>query len=78
VALEIVDAAGREMKAWSELRELKDHLAGAVDPAAAATVRWKVKVDGQALLLARYPLTVRATVLDVAGHEARATLEVAR
>jgi hypothetical protein len=41
-------------------------------------VTWRVKVKGERLLAAKFPLTVVAVVEDAAGTSARASTEVAR
>ena len=74
----VTDTAGREIKKFGSLPEVATHLASSADPAAMATIAWRVKVDGKRLLLAQFPLTVTVVVSNTAGESKAATTEVAR
>ncbi len=77
-SLLVRDARGIEVKRVDQLDELAAWLAAAADPAAEATVSWRLTLDGKKLLVAKFPLKVTLTVTDGAGRTAERVREVDR
>jgi len=77
-SLIVVDAEGREFENLERLPEVQAFVASAADRGAAATVGWRILVDGKRLLRAEYPVTLTVTVYNTAGESAQSVLEVDR
>ena len=72
-SITVVDAKGRELKRLDRIPAVADYLAAAADPAARATVSWRVVVDGKKLAIASSPLTIQLVLYDTAGNSTTAT-----
>ena len=74
----VVDSEGREFRRVKRQEDIEAFLSAAADRSAAATIGWRVLLDGKRLLRVEYPLTVTFTLYNTAGESARSSLQVDR
>jgi uncharacterized protein involved in outer membrane biogenesis len=77
-SLEAVDASGAALLRVDRLKDVEAYLVTAADRQAPAEIRWKAKVDGKKIAMAKMPVTVVVRVYNGAGDSVEVTRQVDR
>ena len=78
LSVSFVDSNGRAIESFDRVQQVENYLAAATNRATPATIDWRVKVKGERLVLAKFPITVTAAVTNTADETARFSITVDR